>query len=226
MDARVIFTKEFNRMTKQNLTTRKRRELAFEKLKEANKAGLVEKAKSRRDIVKLAGLPDNHEEYLWVCYLIKKGVLLEMGNDNGTNDYMLVKDEAFEKMKGRTIRYPRKRTSPHLLNARLLEAYDSGRLSRLSGRDNVAQLLGYNDRELYRGRRLVNSWIKQGKVVETANEDGTFSYRPKGKRTLNAIERKPMEHKPVSSNRVTIEKDGVKIIIEDCTAEFVRDIIK
>ena len=100
MEARVNFTKEFDKMTKTKISPQRKGELRWERLEVSEKDGVLQQAKSRYDIAEIAGITDRSRGYGWVANLISKGNISETmrGVENGkfVYEYHLTKRPLFK----------------------------------------------------------------------------------------------------------------------------------
>ena len=76
--SRVTFTDEFLEKTKhKNLSPQAKGKLRWERLVRADGDGTLQRAKTRMDIAKIAGIQEGRNAYAWVTTMIYRGVLKE-----------------------------------------------------------------------------------------------------------------------------------------------------
>lgn len=154
----------------------------FEKLKELAKNGELAKAKTRQDLVKLAGYPekDYAAGYSWIRGLIKQGHIKETNivlSDRGMEaSYYLTGTEPSYKYESAKVKTNKENTMPNkklsmkdrgkIKWEKLLEGANGGSLALCKNRREVAELVGYTKGEAHRGHSWVSNLIKQGHLIE------------------------------------------------------------
>ena len=169
MDARVIFTEGFKKMTKQRLTRKEKNMLVIEKLKQYEQDGTLKLATSRKEVAELLGYDkESMTGYSYVSNLIYRQVLEEknVGKDDmgiPIYEYHVINDKpiytAYPKRYNANV--PRDELRGRALGMANLEILkslsDSGELAQIRTRDELAERFGYTDRAL--GRKWVSAQI-------------------------------------------------------------------
>lgn len=169
MDARVILTEGFKKMTKQKLTRREKNTLTIERLKQYEQDGTLKLATSRKDVSELLGYDkQSMTGYSYVSNLIYRQVLEEKNvgkDDTGIPiyEYHVINDKPVyttyprhynanvprDELKGRSL---------GMANLEILKSLsNSGELAKIRTRDELAERFGYTDRAL--GRKWVSAQI-------------------------------------------------------------------
>ena len=169
MDARVILTEGFKKMTKQKLTRREKNTLAIKKLKQYDQDGTLKLANSRHDVAELLGYQKNSATgYSYVSNLVHRQVLEEKKIMGGTEtgkpmyEYRVINDKpiytTYDKPEN-----PHKGLKGRALGAENLRALkslnDSGELAQIRTRDELAKAVGYTNKEL--GRKWAYAQIRK-----------------------------------------------------------------
>ena len=89
MEARVIFTNQFKEKTMAKISKRKMGELRWEKLKQAERDGSLQKVSTRKQLGALVGIRNSQLAHKWVYTLIGRGQIVEtlVGRHGNRNEY-------------------------------------------------------------------------------------------------------------------------------------------
>ena len=249
MDARVIITNEFKKLANQKITKNQKGKILLERLKKIDESGEISLATNRMELAELIGYPKGSENgRTYINNLVRRGVIKETMNGEGRK-YELTgnrPDYSMEYGKLNTKRghaHPRTKGKENAI--KLVELYNSGELAKIRTREELAEAMGYGKTSA--GRRWVAGQINRGIIKETLvsynNGVSLYSYTIKRARVSNlsvktALKTVKQTAEPVNApvilsrvdepakNRVVIEKDGMKITIDQCTTDFIRDIMK
>lgn len=171
MDARVILTEGFKKMTKKRLTPREKNTPTIERLKQYEQDGTLKLATSRKDVSELLGYDkQSMTGYSYVSNLIYRQVLEEknVGKDDmgiSIYEYHVINDKpvytTYPKHYNENV--PRDELRGRALGKANLEILkslsDSGELAQIRTRDELAEKFGYTDRAL--GRKWVSDQISR-----------------------------------------------------------------
>lgn len=110
--SRLTFTKETKEKMETGLNGLQRGKLRWQKLKEAERDGKLDKAKNRYEVSNLAGFTDGERKrgYQWVAAKVSKGQIKEIIHDLGEHgkveyEYHLVKDPDYSRDKAHKLRW-------------------------------------------------------------------------------------------------------------------------
>lgn len=87
--SKVVLSDEFKEKTKSKLSKKQIGELRYKKLREIEKEGRLQFAKSRVEVARMIGINDYKKGTSWATYLIKKNLMTEThrGIENGKTVY-------------------------------------------------------------------------------------------------------------------------------------------
>lgn len=111
MEARVIFTNQFKEKTMAKISKKRMGELRWERLKQAERDGTLQKVSTRAQLGALVGIKDSQLAHKWVYALIGKGQIIEtlVGRNGNRNEYeyhLGIKTTKTSKRKTPTVKNP------------------------------------------------------------------------------------------------------------------------
>ena len=183
--SRLLFSKETKEKIEKGISPKRKGELRWEKLKEAEENGLLQQAKTRADVGRLAGITSDKTAYGWVSAMVNKKAIIEtvtgFENMRAVYEYRLgspvkrkkkAKEEAMEKIQNEMKRQGLTRNDltvrerGKIMFARLKEIEASGELTKANCRADVATLVGYDESEAKAGYSWVSNLVIRGHLTE------------------------------------------------------------
>lgn len=196
--SRLIFTKETKKKMEKGISPQEKGRLRWERLKEAETSGLLQKAKTRADIGKIVGIENYQTAYSWVSSMVSKKALIEtvVGFDGLRAIYEyrlgtpLKYDNGHKKQRSEQVAQVVKeakrqglikdempvRERGRILFDKLKELEETGDLAKANCRADVATLVGYSEDEAKAGYSWVSNMVARKHLAEK-----TIGLSPSGK---------------------------------------------
>ena len=165
-----------------NLSTRGKRQVLWNKLKEISDNGKLDMCKSRKEVARMVGYTADRERagYLWVSSMVKSGKLKEtmFGIDKrGFMEYEYKLVENPVKTKDLRDDWGNARAKGRVRFNKLKIASLNGELAKAKTRQDLVKLVGYPEADKNAGYAWIRSLINQGHIKEDNMQllpDGTF----------------------------------------------------
>lgn len=184
--SRLIFSKETKEKINKPISPQHKGKLRWEKLKEAEENGVLQKAKKRVDVGRIVGIENYQTSYSWVSGLISKGAIIERiaGFEDGAVvfEYSLGKElnyssgrSSAKKKQAEQQQYKAEKLSTAKISKRkqgelrwdkLMENVIDGKLVGCINRKDIIKLVGYPKKEHHSGYSWVTNMITRGHLIE------------------------------------------------------------